>query len=197
MRTMRRVPSRPAPARGLVLLALLIMLILVGVAALAAGEVWATALKREREAELLFVGGQYRRAIGEYWKMSPGRRSYPVSLDSLLTDERFPNPVHHLRRLYRDPMVDSGEFEVIKVANGIIVVHSTSQDVPIKKANFAPPYKQFEQAEDYSQWQFIFTPAGVNPWVTPGALQPPVAPTPMIPQGPAPGVPVPQAPTGR
>jgi type II secretory pathway pseudopilin PulG len=195
---MARGAALRRPAGGLVLLALLIMLILVGVGALAAGELWATTLKREREAELLFVGDQYRRAIAEYWKMSPGRRSYPVSLDSLLTDERFPNPVHHLRRLYRDPMTEMGEFEVIKQANGLTGVHSTSQDAPIKRANFPAVYKQFEQAEDYSQWQFVFAPPGTNPWANPGAVPPPLpGPTPTTPQGPAPGVPVPQAPTGR
>jgi type II secretory pathway pseudopilin PulG len=197
----RRSPARPAPARGLVLIALLIMLILVGVAALAAAEVWATTLKREREAELLFVGNQYRRAIGEYWKMSPGRRAYPVSLDSLLSDERFPNPVHHLRRLYRDPMTESGEFEVIKLANGLVGVHSTSQDAPIKHANFPAVYKKFEDAEDYSQWQFVFSPPGTNLLLNPGAapMGPlPGATPPLTPQGPAPGVPVPSSdPTGR
>jgi len=140
------------PARGLVLLALLIMLVLVGVGALGAAEVWSTTLKRERETELLFVGEQYRRAIQSYWKMSPGRRAYPPSIDVLLTDNRFPNPVHHLRRVYRDPMTESGEFEPILQSNALMGIHSVSTDAPIKQANFAAPYKQFEKAESYAQW---------------------------------------------
>src|SRR5690242_7781649 len=172
---MRRVPSQG----GLVLLALLIMLILVAVGALAAAEVWSTTLKREREVQLLFVGNQYRRAIESYWKMSPGRRAYPPSIDVLLTDNRFPNPVHHLRRVYRDPMTESGEFEPILLANGLIGVHSTSVDAPIKKAGFLPYFKQFEDAESYAQWQFIFSPRGV----------PPVIPTPGSPGSQQPGLP--------
>jgi type II secretory pathway pseudopilin PulG len=193
---MRQVPSRSS---GLVLLALLIMLILVAVGALAAAEVWSTTLKREREVELLFIGNQYRRAIEEYWKMSPGRRAYPPSIDVLLTDNRFPNPVHHLRRVYRDPMTESGEFQPVMQANALIGVHSTSTDVPIKKAGFARVYAQFESAESYDQWQFVFLPRGVQQApVNSGA----VAPNPNLPsfspsQGPAPGVPLPQAPTGR
>jgi type II secretory pathway pseudopilin PulG len=192
---MRQVPSRSS---GLVLLALLIMLILVAVGALAAAEVWSTTLKREREVELLFIGNQYHRAIENCWKMSPGRRAYPPSIDVLLTDNRFPNPVHHLRRVYRDPMTESGEFAPVMQANALIGVHSTSTDVPIKKAGFAPIYAQFESAESYDQWQFVFLPRGVQPPVNSGA----VAPNPNLPsfspsQGPAPGVPVPQAPTGR
>jgi len=196
-----RPAPRPRTARqgGLVLLALMIMLVLIGVGALGAAEVWATALKREREAELLFIGEQYRRAIAEYWKVSPGRRAFPPSVDSLLTDERFPNPVHHLRRIYRDPMSDTGEFEVIKQANGVVGIHSTSQDAPIKRARFPKVYKQFETAESYSQWQFIFAPVGtsnVGAGMTAAPLTPPGLPsTPN--QGPAPGVPVPQAPSGR
>ena len=186
-------PSMPLKNSGLVLLALLIMLILVAVGALAAAEVWSTTLKREREVQLMFVGDQYRRAIQDYWKMSPGRRVYPPSIDVLLTDNRFPNPVHHLRRVYRDPMVDTGEFEPIMQANALIGVHSTSADVPIKRAGFSSVYAQFENAESYAQWQFVFNPKGVGP------TQPtqPVTNPGINPQGPAPGVPVPQAPTGR
>jgi type II secretory pathway pseudopilin PulG len=203
----RRSPPAPLPhsgrgEQGLVLLALLIMLILVGVAALAAGEVWSTTLKRERETELLFIGNQYRRAIQDYWKMSPGRRAYPPSVDVLLTDNRFPNPVHHLRRLYRDPMTDNGEFEPIMQSNGFIGIHSVSTDAPIKKAGFPPALAQFENADTYAQWQFIFVPKGVN--LNPASLNNPNVnpnPNPTLPgfnQGPAPGVPVPpQAPTGR
>jgi len=197
-----RTAALQRPAQGLVLLALLIMLILVGVGALGAAEVWSTTLKREREAQLLFVGEQYRRAIGDYWRMSPGRRAYPPSIDVLLTDDRFPNPVHHLRRAYRDPMTESGEFEPIMQANAVIGVHSTSADAPIKRAGFPQSYAQFKDAESYAQWQFVFAPKGVN--LNAATLNPnnplnaPVNPSaPSFNQGPAPGVPVPQAPTGR
>ena len=207
---MRTVPSRKSAraaalqcrARGLVLLALLIMLILVGIGALGAAEVWSTTLKRERETELLFIGEQYRRAIADYWKISPGRRAFPPSIDVLLTDDRFPNPVHHLRRTYRDPMTESGEFAPIMQANALVGVHSTSTDAPIKHAGFLPFYAKFENAESYDQWQFIFVPRGMN--FNPASLNPanplntPANPNvPSFNQGPAPGVPLPQAPTGR
>jgi type II secretory pathway pseudopilin PulG len=176
------------------------MLVLISIGALGAAEVWSTALKREREAELLFIGEQYRRAVADYWKVSPGRRVFPPSIDVLLTDDRFPNPVHHLRRTYRDPMTEAGEFELIKQANGVVGMHSTSEQEPIKHAGFPTAYKQFEQAETYSQWLFVFHPVGtvnlgVNglpPNQLPNQL-PPAVPS----QGPAPGVPLPQVPTGR
>ena len=193
---MPAVRKRPS---GLVLLALLIMLILVGVGALGAAEVWSTTLKRERETELLFIGNQYRRAIQEYWKMSPGRRAYPPSIDILLTDNRFPNPVHHLRRVYRDPMTDTGEFEPIMQANAMVGVHSVSTDAPIKHAGFPPWAQQFQNAESYAQWQFIFLPPGAQLSPNGATQQPGINQgSPLTPsQGPAPGVPVPQVPSGR
>jgi type II secretory pathway pseudopilin PulG len=201
MRPLPRTRAAAAPRRaaGLVLLALLIMLILVGVGALAAAEVWAVTLKRERETELLFIGDQYRRAIQSYWKMTPGRRAYPPSVDVLLTDNRFPMPVHHLRRQYRDPMVDSGEFEPIMQANSMIGIQSISTAAPLKHANFPAPYRQFENAESYAQWQFIFLPPGAQlqqPGMNPTQPVQPVMPGLGPSQGPAPGVPVPQS-TGR
>jgi type II secretory pathway pseudopilin PulG len=199
MRGGQKQRTSVSPGRGLVLLALLIMLVLVGVGALGSDEFWSMSLKREREAELLFIGDQYRRAIASYWKMTPGRRAYPPSIDSLLTDERFPNPVHHLRRTYRDPMTETGEFELVKQANGVVGVHSTSTDITIKRAHFPKAYSTFEQAENSSQLLFVFKPPrtsnlGVN---GPAPLQPPPGLPFTPPQGPAPGVPVPQVPTGR
>jgi len=185
MRRPERCPAVPAAAareRGLVLIALLLMLMLVGVGALSAAEVWATARKHEREVELLWVGDQYRHAIESYWKATPGpRKALPASISQLLTDERFPNAVHHLRRVYRDPMAPDTDFEPIVVNNALVGVHSTSKDVPLKHAHFPRRYVQFAAAEDYTQWQFIFMP--------PTALNTPGAGTtaPIVP-GPPPGI---------
>lgn len=145
--------------RGLVLIALLLMLILVGVGALAAGEVWATSRKREREVQLLWVGEQYRRAIESYWKFTPGgRKVLPSSISQLLDDDRFPMPIHHLRKAYRDPMAEDVDFDLIVINNALVGVHSTSKDAPMKHAHFPTRYQQFANAGDYSQWQFIFLP---------------------------------------
>ncbi len=160
MRPEAAPPGRPTRRRerGVVLIALLIMLVLVGVGALAAGEVWSTAVRREREVELMFVGNQYRHAIEDYYRQPGTRAILPTTVDQLLNDDRFPFPVHHLRRAYLDPVNPDGEWELIKVNNALVGVHSRSESVPIKHANFPKPYKQFETAETYAQWQFIFTP---------------------------------------
>lgn len=56
---------------------------------------WRVLAKREKEAELLFRGGQYVRAIDLYQRRFPG--AYPADLEALV-EGRF------LRRLYLDPM---------------------------------------------------------------------------------------------
>lgn len=144
--------------RGLVLLALLIFLALGALATMLAAEVWATTRQRERETELLFVGEQYRRAIESYWRATPGRaKALPLSVDVLLQDDRFPTPVHHLRRAYPDP-ITGGELELIRVGNGIAGVRSPSKAAPMKAAGFPPRYQQFEGQASYDQWQFVFVP---------------------------------------
>jgi type II secretory pathway pseudopilin PulG len=154
--------SHPAPRRrqgGLVLIALLLMLMLVGIGALSAAEIWATARKREREVELLWVGEQYRHAVESYWKTTPGpRKILPSSISQLLNDDRFPNAVHHLRQAYRDPMAEDVDFEPVIINNALVGVHSTSNATPMKHAHFPKRYAQFASAEDYSQWQFVFIP---------------------------------------
>jgi type II secretory pathway pseudopilin PulG len=144
--------------QGLVLLAVLLFVALSSVWVALAADVWATVRQREREEELLFVGEQYRRAIESYWRASPGSaKTMPPSLDVLLVDDRFPMPIHHLRRLYADP-ITGGELAVMRVDNSITGVYSTSTDAPRKVANFPPRYQIFGDATSYDQWRFVFLP---------------------------------------
>ena len=66
--------------------------------------VWHHAAQREREAELIFRGEQYARAIMLYQRQTPG--AYPPAVEPLV-EGRF------LRRAYRDPMTTGGEFRLI------------------------------------------------------------------------------------
>ena len=104
----------------------------------------------------MFVGDQYRRAIESYWRASPGPvKELPRSLDDLLHDRRFPMPVRHLRRAYGDPNDEEANWGIVKVANGIAGVHSTSDAVPLKKTGFPTRYRAFEHATAYRDWRFL------------------------------------------
>ena len=159
------------------LTALFLLAIMAGGLALA-GEVWHTSAMREREAELLHVGNEYRKAVERYYLSGP-QRQYPRELADLLKDPRQPGTVRYLRRLYPDPVTGKDEWGVVKAADGGIAgVYSLSEAAPLKVAGFAVRDASFEGKAKYSDWQFAFAPA------QPAATKPP-APGPATPESPA------------
>jgi len=146
--------------RGLVMLALLLALLLSGVLMLQAAETWATTRQREREAELLFVGAQYRLAIRRYYLGTPPgqARTFPAQLEDLLEDRRYPVPVRHLRRLYADPVTGSTDWGLVRSGDRIAGVYSPSQDRPLKQTGFEAANIAFEGRDAYKDWVFVFVP---------------------------------------
>ncbi len=122
------------------------------------GEVWDIASQREKEAELLFVGNQYRRAIERYYLSGP--HQYPRNLDELLKDPRRPTTERHLSKRYADPFTGKAEWGLVKAPDGgIMGVHSLSGEKPLKTANFRLQDKGFDTTDKYSDWKFIYAPA--------------------------------------
>jgi type II secretory pathway pseudopilin PulG len=147
-------------ARGFTYLAALLAVAILGVGLALAGEVWHTARLREKEAELLFVGNQYRKAIERYYLAGP--RQYPRSLEDLLKDPRKPGTERHLRRLYPDPIRGASEWGVVRAPDGgIMGVHSLSEEAPLKRANFRVRDAAFEGARRYADWSFVYLAPGV------------------------------------
>lgn len=144
--------------RGIVLLALLLTLALLGIALMGAVSWWTLERQRENEEDLIFVGNQYRLAIERYYYATPGNaKALPMRLNDLIEDERFPVPVRHLRRIYLDPMTGES-FKLILIGEQIHGIASTSSRHTIKRSGFSPPYTGFEGVETYDQWKFLFTP---------------------------------------
>ena len=130
------------------------MVAVLGGALALTGEVWETAAAREREAQLLFVGNQYRRAIERYYLSGP-QRQYPQTLEDLLKDTRMPSTERYLRAIYPDPITNK-EIGLIKAPGGSIVgVYSLSEDKPFKASGFHPRDAAFEGAKSYAEWKFI------------------------------------------
>jgi type II secretory pathway pseudopilin PulG len=161
----------PAPAQqGFTYLTALFIVAILGGGLALAGEVWHTAALREKEAELLHAGHEYRKAIGRYYLAGP--RQYPRALSDLLKDPRQPGTVRHLRKLYPDPVTGKDEWGLVKAPDGGIAgVHSLSEAQPLKAANFRAVYSEFEKAEKYSDWKFVYVPAAA-----PAAVIRPFAP---------------------
>ncbi len=131
-----------------------------GTALAGTGMVWHTQVRREKERELLFVGDQFRRAIGQYFERSPGGdKRFPHSLDDLLLDKRYPATQRYLRRVYPDPITGKAEWGFVKGPEDRIVgVYSLSEDAPLKRAGFPANYEDFEGKERYHDWRFVYAP---------------------------------------
>lgn len=151
------------------LTALFMVAILAGGLALA-GEVWHTSAAREKEAELLFVGHQYRKAIECYYLSGP-QRQYPRSVEDLLKDPRTPGTVRYLRKLYPDP-VTGQPFALLKAPDGgILGVHSPSEAQPLKTGGFKVRDAAFEGKTKYTEWHFVH--AVTAPPLRPGLVAKP------------------------
>jgi type II secretory pathway pseudopilin PulG len=141
------------------------------------GEVWHTASQREKEAELLFVGNQYRKAIERYYLGNPGgARVYPRELDALVKDPRRPTTERYLRQRYPDPITGKAEWGIVKAPDGgIMGVYSLSEDKPLKIANFRVRDKGFDNLEKYTDWKFIYAPPQPPAAAKPAPKPPPAA----------------------
>ncbi|MEK8052489.1 type II secretion system protein [Ideonella sp. DXS22W] len=144
----RSAPPAP-PQRGVALLGLLAVVALLGLAQWRAGTDWALAAQREREAQLLFVGEQYRRALASYDRMSPpGLPRQPRHLDELLADRRFARPVAHLRQRWPDPFTGRDDWVPIRAGDRIVGVHSRAEVAPLRQ-------NEGRNAARVADWRFV------------------------------------------
>lgn len=157
------MPRGNAAQSGFAYLYVLMLIALIGMGLAAAGTLWRTDSQRAREAELLFIGGQYRQAIRSYHQLDPAQPRLPQSVDDLLEDDRRPKPVRHLRRAYRDPLT-GGELALIRAPDGqgIVGVASRAPGRPFKLAGFLPEDEAFSDAASYADWRFVFNPIDVE-----------------------------------
>jgi hypothetical protein len=136
---------------------MLALMVLIGLLLAAAGEVASTAAQREREAQLLWVGHEYRAAIARYWFR---KRGYPQTLEDLLgATADAPVQLRFLRQLYPDPMTNAADWVLVPApGGGIMGVASRSKRAPVKTGNFDPEDQAFASATTYGDWQFLFLP---------------------------------------
>jgi len=141
---------------GFTLAGALILIGVLGAGMAAYGELASHAAQREKERELLFIGNQFRQAIGAYYERSPGgAKRLPQKLEDLLEDKRFPMPQRYLRKIYADPMTGQPQWGVIHGQDGgIMGVHSLSTAAPIKTGGFFGRDATLAQTGRYSDWHF-------------------------------------------
>ena len=138
---------RALSQRGMTYIGLLLVIVLIGIATAALSPMWSTMVRREKEEELLFRLGEYRRAIARY-RQDHGR--YPARLDDLLEDRTQLQVRRYLRRLYPDPMTGKADWKLETLVDktgtvtGIRDLHSQSDAEGFKNI--------FGKGYQYSEW---------------------------------------------
>jgi hypothetical protein len=146
--------------RGFTYLGLLFMIAIMGAVAAQAASLWSIAERRDREAMLLSIGHEFRRAIGDYYEHTPGMvKRYPEKLEDLLLDNRYVVNERRLRRIYRDPISGRTEWGLVMAHDGgIRGIYSLSPESTVKRSRFDRADQDFEGKSHYSDWQFAYTP---------------------------------------
>ncbi len=151
---------------GVSLVMVLVLMTILSLSMGIAGATWSSMTRQAREVDLLWKGGQIRKAIGSYYRSSHGQGAtniYPSKLEYLLKDPRFLQTERHLRRPYPDPMTGM-DWELIKDPAGRIKgVRSSCKEEPFKQSGFSEENKDFEGRGLYSEWEFVYTPKTVVP----------------------------------
>ncbi|MDH4095775.1 MAG: type II secretion system protein [Betaproteobacteria bacterium] len=137
---------------------------LLGSGLAAYGELASHAQQREREAELKWIGGQFREAIGLYYQRTPGSvKRYPQRLEDLLQDRRFLNAQRYLRRVYRDPMTGTTEWGLVQAPEGGIAgVYSLSEARSISQAVLGQRQYVVQAGALYQDWKFTYEPPSAS-----------------------------------
>lgn len=137
--------------QGFTYLGALLLIAVVGVGFAGLGELWSQSRQRQKEAELIWVGNQFKLAIAAYYERSPGSvKRYPDKLEDLLEDPRYVSVQRHLRRIYADPMTGKPDWKLEpSPTGGIMGVQSSST---------AQALTTFDSKQRYSDWRFSYEP---------------------------------------
>lgn len=152
-----RTGNNKSGNRGYALLVAIIAVHVVVILMLVGRAHWRTILQRDLEAELMFRGGQYVRAIESYRRQHINQP--PPSL-RILEKEK------HIRRLYPDPLSDTGDWNlVIKPMTGgkkLLVVPleaagkflASGTIVGVCSTSPEPSFREYRGRKRYNEWAF-------------------------------------------
>jgi type II secretory pathway pseudopilin PulG len=123
---------------GYAMVALIVAMSIMAIMMTVALPTWHQMAQREKEAELVFRGQQYARAIGLFQKRS-GPGVLPPSIDALVEG-------HYLRKKYKDP-ITGGDFDLLLAgatagtpgAPGASTANPTQQPGPAGRPNAPAP----------------------------------------------------------
>lgn len=146
-----------ATPRGIVFIGALVMVSIFSISLLAARGLWERELQRDREQELLYRARHLVRGIEAYQQQ---HGSYPLSLE-ILREERL------IRRLYRDPVASSGEWNYVMtpkrggrqqltvVPASLLGRYSdTHQIIGVASSAVGESFMEYRRVRYYYKWAF-------------------------------------------
>ena len=174
------VKVRRCSPDGYAMAALLVGMTVMAIFLTVALPAWRTAMQREKEAELIFRGQQYARAIVLFQRKYAN--TFPPNVDILLNE-------HFLRKKYKDPMTADGQFQVVYVnqqasaqpsAGGTVpqqgqVARPATQVTPgatvgpqggiigVASKSTATSLRVYNGHDKYNEWVFVATQATNRP----------------------------------
>jgi type II secretory pathway pseudopilin PulG len=151
--------------QGFTYLAALFLVGLVGLGLAATAEIWSHTRQREKEAELIWIGNQFKQAIGLYYQRSPGAvKRFPEKLEDLLEDRRYLSMQRYLRKIYADPVVGKPDWGLVSApSGGIMGVYSTAAAKPIRTVPLSIDQKTSASVASYRDWRFVYEPPDQGP----------------------------------
>jgi len=151
--------------KGYTLIVLVFAVFLLSLSLLVAVPIFQTQIQREKEEELIFRGKQYVEAIRIFQMKHPGK--FPESLDRLVKEKC-------LRRFYKDPMTERGEWNIIFPHQGISTKKGRSpqkilvapfgvlssidnpQIIGVVSSSSQGSIKIFHNQKTYDKWLFFY-----------------------------------------
>ena len=151
-------------SRGFAYLTLLVVLAVMALVLSSASVSQSHQSKREKEAQLMFIGEQFYGAIASYYASSQDQtKRYPTKLEQLLVDNRGIKPKHHLRQIFQDPMTQKMDWGlVLNTQKQIIGVFSLSNETLLKTKLPEFAVLQTNKTATYQDVKFIYRPKSTD-----------------------------------
>lgn len=150
--TPRSLPaqSHARSQRGFVMVMLLALITIMGILLMKGIPAITTEVRREQEAELIFRGESLAKGIRLY---AAKTGHYPNDLEEL---EKVRPRI--IRKIYKDPMTESGEWDLIyAVQPGVSGDTRSLPIVGVKSKSQLDSFKTYNQKTIYSDWAFSAT----------------------------------------
>ena len=125
---------------GFTYLILLFSIAMLGIGLATTGVIWSTESRLAKERELEFIGQEFVRAIESYYNATPGEvKTYPPTLEDLVSDTRFLFTKRHLRKIYANPFTNKADWNLINNPQGGITgleANTLYSSTQLKKRKF-------------------------------------------------------------